>query len=186
MDVASFMWMIWMDEQTYCMFSFLPCQLFVHTVSRFQWAHLTRQVQPLYLIWVMLQSPYHYLNICFMFISQRYISMHTHVNIHMCAQSRRVEKVLHWFSADCCAEQRNRRESRKKEGSEREQAEIRQSVALTVLNRGEWAEPRGGCVVSWGPLLVETHFPSGRSHVRLWQRHSIPKYLPWHGRQRQQ
>lgn len=56
-----------------------------------------------------------------------YITRHMHSYIHMCAQSCRVEKVLHWFSADCWAGQRNRREREdgkrrtKEEGTEREQ-----------------------------------------------------------------
>ena len=43
-------------------------------------------------------------------------------------------------------------------------------MALGELNRGEWAEFRGGCVVDRRPLLAETQlgdFPSGRSHVQL-------------------
>lgn len=51
---------------------------------------------------------------------------------------------------------------------------MRESVALSVLNGGEWAVLRGGCVVNGKPLLAETQmgdFPSERSHVQLSWKH---------------
>lgn len=101
-----------------------------------------------------------------------YISMHTHSYIHMCAQSCRVEKVVYGFSADFWAEEKQERRGRGGDENKEEgrKWETRESVALSVLNRGEWAVLHGGCVVNWRPLLAETQmgdFPSGRSHVWL-------------------
>lgn len=48
-------------------------------------------------------------------------------------------------------------------------------MALSVLNGGEWAVLRGGCVVNGKPLLAETQmgdFPSERSHVQLSYEHT--------------
>lgn len=47
-------------------------------------------------------------------------------------------------------------------------------MALSAVNRGEWAEPRGGCVFNGKLLLAETQmgdFPSGLNHVQLRWKH---------------
>lgn len=118
-------WTLWVSinkDTNFSMFS-LPnhfiCTLQVSVGVRLQLAHRGEGHMST------LSLSLHYQNICFMFVSLC-VHKHGHAFVHPHV-SCGVETVLHWLSADCWAEQRNRRagrwedrreKKRKQDGSE--------------------------------------------------------------------